>query len=290
MQKISLNAYAKVNLGLDVVGKTENGYHLLRSVMQQIDLYDVITLEKLEGKSGVIEFETGSEEIPVDQSNLAYKAAMLMYDNYEIADGVKITLDKRIPVAAGMAGGSTDGAAVLKGMNELFGLGCSQEKLMEHGVKLGADIPFCIMGNTALAEGIGEKLTPLHSIPEMTLLITKPKLNVSTKYVYQHLQLDTVKHPDTDGILDAMKNKDLTKMIACLGNVLESVTGAEYPIIGELEQKILSAGADGAIMSGSGPTVFGIFASEEAAKKAEEVISKDYPEIFVKAVGVKTEE
>lgn len=288
MESITLNAYAKVNLGLDVVGKTENGYHLLRTVMQQIDLYDVLTLEKLPGEAGKIKLETGSEEIPNDSSNLAYKAAESMMQLFDIKDGVRILLDKRIPVAAGMAGGSTDGAAVLKGMNQLFELGCSQERLMEIGVKLGADIPFCIMGNTALAEGIGEKLTPLTVIPDMTLLITKPKLNVSTKYVYQNLHLDTVKHPDTDGILEALQSKDLTKMIQCMGNVLESVTGAEYPIIGELEQSILQEGADGAIMSGSGPTVFGMFADKEAAERAEKAIAAKYPEIFVKAVGVKT--
>ena len=288
MQTVTLNAYAKVNLGLDVVGKTENGYHLLRTVMQQVDLYDVITMEKLPGQTGKILLETGSDEIPCDSSNLAYKAAESMMQLFALRDGVRIRLDKRIPVAAGMAGGSTDGAAVLKGMNQLFELGCSQERLMEIGVKLGADVPFCVMGNTALAEGIGEKLTPLTVIPEMTLLITKPKLNVSTKYVYQNLHLDTVTHPDTDGILEAMKSKDLTKMISCMSNVLESVTGAEYPIIGQLEQSILQEGADGAIMSGSGPTVFGIFADKETAIKAQKAIADKYPDIFVKAVGVKT--
>lgn len=285
-KQVTLKAYAKVNLGLDVVGKTENGYHLLRSVMQQIDLYDVITLEQLEGETGKIELLTGSEEIPDDQSNLAYRAAQMMIDSYSLKDGVRIRLDKRIPVAAGMAGGSTDGAAVFTGMNELFALGKSKQELMNLGVKLGADIPFCIMGGTALAEGIGEKLSPISVMPEMTLLITKPQLNVSTKYVYQHLQLDTVVHPDTDGILNALANKDLDGMIKGLGNVLETVTGSEYPIIGELESAIMETGADGAIMSGSGPTVFGIFADAQKAKSAESIIKDKYPDIFVKAVGI----
>lgn len=290
MQSVTLKAYAKVNLGLDVVGKTGNGYHLLRSVMQQVDLYDVLTLEKLPGEAGKIILETGCSEIPGDASNLAYKAAAVMLEKFPSADGVRIMLEKNIPVAAGMAGGSTDGAAVLKGMNELFELGLYPEDLMTIGLKLGADIPFCILGNTALAEGIGEELTPLYRIPEMTLLIAKPNLSVSTKYVYQNLQLDTVSHPDTDGILKAMKERDLSGMIACMGNVLESVTGREYPVIGQLENSILAAGADGAIMSGSGPTVFGMFADREKALEAEKIVKEQYPDIFVRAVGILTKQ
>ncbi|MGN0347338.1 MAG: 4-(cytidine 5'-diphospho)-2-C-methyl-D-erythritol kinase [Lachnospiraceae bacterium] len=294
--KISLRAYAKVNLGLDVVGTTEKGYHLLRSVMQQVDLFDVITIEKIPniecdyaGFDSRITVIANNDEIPVDRTNLVYRAAEKIMIHSGMKENVKISIDKRIPIAAGMAGGSTDAAATFIGMNELFDLQFSLEQLMDMGVTIGADIPFCIMGNTALAEGIGEILTPITTVPEMTLLITKPKLNVSTKYVYEHLDMDTIQHPDTEGLLDALKQQDLRKMISCMSNVLESVTGEEYPIIGELENAILETGADGAIMSGSGPTVFGIYADGIRAFEAEQVMSEKYPDIFVKAVHIRTE-
>lgn len=281
--EVEIQAYAKINLGLDVVGKLDNGYHLLRSVMQQIDLHDTVTLKKQEPEKGIT-FTSNSGEIPLDDTNLAYKAARLIMVQAGLHTGVEIHLEKRIPVAAGMAGGSTDGAAVLIGMNELFELGYGMEELKAMGVKLGADVPFCIQGGTALAEGIGEKLTMISTIPSMYFVIAKPPIFVSTKYVYENLKLGELEHPDTDGILAALEKKDVVAMTKRLGNVLESVTVKKYPIIDALKNSMKEAGAIGALMSGSGPTVFGVFSSLEDSEKAEKVLKEQYPDVFVKAV------
>ncbi|MGN0326031.1 MAG: 4-(cytidine 5'-diphospho)-2-C-methyl-D-erythritol kinase [Lachnospiraceae bacterium] len=281
--EVEIQAYAKINLGLDVVGRLDNGYHLLRSVMQQIDLHDTVALKKQEPEKGIT-FTSNSGEIPLDDTNLAYKAAKLIMAQAGLHAGVEIQLEKRIPVAAGMAGGSTDGAAVLIGMNELFELGYPMEELKAMGVKLGADVPFCIQGGTALAEGIGEKLTVISTIPSMYFVIAKPPISVSTKYVYENLKLDELEHPDTDGILAALEQKDVAAMTKRLGNVLESVTVKKYPIIDALKNSMKEAGAIGALMSGSGPTVFGVFSSMEDVQKAEKVLKEQYPDVFVKAV------
>lgn len=285
---VERKAYAKINIGLDITGKKENGYHLIKTIMQQVDLYDVITLEKIE--SG-IEIGTNSKDVPTDDSNLAVKAAKILIDKFNICSGIKIFIDKRIPVAAGMAGGSTDGAAVLLGMNDLFELGLSEEELCEIGVTLGADIPFCIKGGCALCEGIGEEMTTLENKTEMYALITKPNLNVSTKHVYQSLGLSVgpavgPEHPDVDKVIDAFAAGDTKKVATTMGNYLEKVTASEYDIIEELKHDILMAGALGSNMSGSGPTVFGLFDSMEAALVAEAELKDKYPDIFVKATGV----
>lgn len=287
-KEIVRKAYAKINLGLDVTGKTENGYHLLCSVMQQIDLYDVIRIRPLWEKKEVIEFTTNSPDIPADQSNLAVRAAKLMLQTYDLPHGVAIELEKYIPVAAGMAGGSTDAAGVMLGIRDLFELDCSDEDLMELGVSLGADIPFCILGGTALAEGIGEQLTVLKSMPDYYLLIAKPPLFVSTKEVYGGLQLSSICHPRMDLVLEGISEGNLKKMLQGMGNVLESVTGKMHSIIGELEDAMKAQGALGAWMSGSGPTVFGIFESPAQAKMAEDILAKQYEGTFVKAVGIRS--
>lgn len=298
--KVTVKGYAKINLGLDVIGKLENGYHLLRSVMQQIDLYDTIELSRLSEAVVIknalpaavtdngmrITLTSDSDAVPLDQSNLVYKAARLLLEHDSISEGVHIHITKRIPVAAGLAGGSTDAAAVFMGMNELFGLGHSKDELQELGVKLGADVPFCIMGGTALAEGIGEKLTPIQTMPEMYIVIAKPSIGVSTKYVYENLRLEQVTHPDTEKILAAMQRKDLAEMTGLLGNVLESVTIEKYPLIRELKDAMLETGAVGSLMSGSGPTVFGIFDTMEKAAEAEKQMRRKYPQIFIQAAGI----
>lgn len=289
--KVTVKGYAKINLGLDVIGKLENGYHLLRSVMQQIDLYDTVELSRLSEAAVTdngmrITLTSDSDAVPLDQSNLAYKAAKLLLEHDSISEGVHIHITKRIPVAAGLAGGSTDAAAVFMGMNELFGLGHSKDELQELGVKLGADVPFCIMGGTALAEGIGEKLTPIQTMPEMYIVIAKPSIGVSTKYVYENLRLEQVTHPDTEKILAAMQRKDLAEMTGLLGNVLESVTIEKYPLIRELKDAMLETGAVGSLMSGSGPTVFGIFDTMEKAAEAEKQMRRKYPQIFIQAAGI----
>ncbi|ROR23631.1 4-diphosphocytidyl-2-C-methyl-D-erythritol kinase [Mobilisporobacter senegalensis] len=267
MNVIKLRAYAKINLGLDVVGKREDGYHEVRMIMQTINLYDQISMKKI-SDSGIY-LKTNLHYLPVNEKNLVYRAAKLLKDEFNIKHGVDIKLDKRIPVAAGMAGGSSDAAAALVGMNKLFNLGLSKKELMERGVKLGADVPYCILRGTALSEGIGEILTPLAPAPECYVLIAKPGINVSTKFVYGNLNITEIKeHPDIDGMIDNISNGDLYGLTNKLGNVLETVTIKEHPVIDTIKQEMIKYGALGSIMSGSGPTVFGLFDNKKKAQEA----------------------
>ena len=264
---ISLKALAKINLGLDVVRRREDGYHEVRMIMQTIHLYDRLDIKRT--KESGIQIQTNLPFLPVNENNLIYKAAKLLMDEFSITDGVSVKLDKRIPVAAGMAGGSTDAAAMLFGMNRLFSLGLTKRQLMERGVQIGADVPYCIMRGTALAEGIGEELSPLAPMVKCPVLIAKPSISVSTKFVYQNLKLDdTTVHPDIDLLIEDIKAKNLHDIAAHMGNVLETVTIPNYPVIDEIKKHMLSNGAVGAMMSGSGPTVFGLFDDEDTAKKA----------------------
>lgn len=264
---ISLKALAKINLGLDVVRRREDGYHEVRMIMQTIHLYDRLDIKRT--KESGIQIQTNLSFLPVNENNLIYKAAKLLMDEFSITDGVSVKLDKRIPVAAGMAGGSTDAAAMLFGMNRLFSLGLTKRQLMERGVQIGADVPYCIMRGTALAEGIGEELSQLPPMVKCPVLIAKPSISVSTKFVYQNLKLDDATiHPDIDLLIDDIKAKNLHDIAAHMGNVLETVTIPNYPVIDEIKKHMLSHGAVGAMMSGSGPTVFGLFDDEATAKKA----------------------
>ena len=264
---ISLKALAKINLGLDVVRRREDGYHEVRMIMQTIQLYDRLDIKRTQEPG--IQIQTNLSFLPVNENNLIYKAAKLLMDEFSITDGVSVKLDKRIPVAAGMAGGSTDAAAMLIGVNRLFSLGLTKRQLMERGVQIGADVPYCIMRGTALAEGIGEALSPLPPMVKCPVLIAKPSISVSTKFVYQNLKLDdTTIHPDIDRLIDDIKAKNLHDIAAHMGNVLETVTIPNYPVIDEIKTHMLSNGAVGAMMSGSGPTVFGLFDDEDTAKKA----------------------
>lgn len=264
---ISLKALAKINLGLDVVRRREDGYHEVRMIMQTIHLYDRLDIKRT--KESGIQIQTNLSFLPVNENNLIYKAAKLLMDEFSITDGVSVKLDKRIPVAAGMAGGSTDAAAMLFGMNRLFSLGLTKRQLMERGVQIGADVPYCIMRGTALAEGIGEELSQLPPMVKCPVLIAKPSISVSTKFVYQNLKLDDATiHPDIDRLIDDIKAKNLHDIAAHMGNVLETVTIPNYPVIDEIKKHMLSNGAVGAMMSGSGPTVFGLFDDEDTAKKA----------------------
>lgn len=264
---ISLKALAKINLGLDVVRRREDGYHEVRMIMQTIQLYDRLDIKRTHEPG--IQIQTNLSFLPVKENNLIYKAAKLLMDEFSITDGVSVKLDKRIPVAAGMAGGSTDAAAMLIGVNRLFSLGLTKRQLMERGVQIGADVPYCIMRGTALAEGIGEALSPLPPMVKCPVLIAKPSISVSTKFVYQNLKLDdTTIHPDIDRLIDDIKAKNLHDIAAHMGNVLETVTIPNYPVIDEIKKHMLSNGAVGALMSGSGPTVFGLFDDEDTAKKA----------------------
>lgn len=270
---MKLRALAKINLGLDVLGRRENGYHDVRMVMQTIYLYDNVTLTKTEEPG--IQLQTNLFYLPVDEKNIAYKAAKLLMDEFQIKEGVHITLDKHIPVAAGMAGGSSNAAAVLVGMNRLFRLGLSEQDLMERGVSLGADVPYCVMRGTVLAEGIGEILTPLAPLPKCYILVAKPSISVSTKTVYEKLDAHEIEdHPDIDGVIAGLEAGDLKKVAGSMGNVLERVTIEDYPIIQEIKNAMVEAGALNAMMSGSGPTVFGIFEDRMLARQAQQKIRK----------------
>lgn len=273
MDKLELKALAKINLGLDVLGRRENGYHDVRMVMQTIHLYDDVILEKT--KEPGIHLETNLSYLPVDENNIAYKAAKLLQDEFGITEGIHIQLKKYIPVAAGMAGGSTNAAAVLFGMNRMYGLGLTEQQLKDRGVKLGADVPYCIMRGTVLAEGIGEILTPLSPMPKCYVLIAKPGISVSTKIVYEKFDaLKDVEHPDIDRLMLGLENGNLAEVAASMGNVLEGVTIDLYPVIENIKQVMKQEGALNAMMSGSGPTVFGIFEDRRTAKKAYNVLKE----------------
>lgn len=267
MDNISLKALAKINLCLDVVRRRDDGYHEVRMIMQTINLFDRLEIKKI--KESAIKIHTNLFFLPVNENNLVYKAAKLLIDEFGIQEGVSVGLTKKIPVAAGMAGGSTDAAAMLFGMNRLFGLGLSKKQLMERGVKIGADVPYCIMRGTALAEGIGDKLSPLPAMVKCPVLIAKPQISVSTKFVYQNLKLDdkTV-HPDIDRLIEDIRNKDLKAVSDHMGNVLESVTIPNYPVISQIKEQMMDSGAVGSMMSGSGPTVFGLFDDSRTAQLA----------------------
>ncbi len=271
MDKLELKALGKINLGLDILGRRENGYHDVRMVMQTVYLYDRVILEKKK-KQG-IEISTNLNFLPVNENNIAYKAADLLIKEFDIREGIHITLEKHIPVAAGMAGGSSNAAAVLFGMNRMFSLGLSEEDLKERGVILGADVPYCIMRGTVLAEGIGEILTPLSPMPKCHILIAKPPLSASTKVVYEKFDaLEHVEHPDIDGIIEGLDAQDAGKVASSMGNVLEQVMLEEYPVLSEIKETMVEAGALNAMMSGSGPTVFGIFEERKKAKAAAALI------------------
>ena len=273
MEMIELKALAKINLGLDVLGQRLDGYHTVRMIMQSIYLYDDVTIAKI--KSSTVEVKTNLYYLPTNENNIAYKAADLLRKEFQISEGVRITIQKHIPVAAGLGGGSANAAAVLFGMNRLFDLGLSMEELMKRGVTLGADVPYCILRGTVLAEGIGEILSPLPSLPKCTLLLATPPIHISTGKIYQALDAKSItKHPDIDGLINGLEKGDLRKIATAMGNVLEQVTIPLHPEIQVIKQEMLESGALGAMMSGSGPTVFGIFDSKDLAYKAKETISK----------------
>lgn len=273
MDKISLKALAKINLGLDVVRRREDGYHEVRMIMQTIHLFDRVNIEKTSEPG--IRIKTNLSYLPINENNLIYKAGRLLMDEFDITEGVSVDLDKRIPVAAGMAGGSTDAAAMLYGMNKMFELGLSMQELKDRGVRIGADVPYCLMRGTALAEGIGEELKSLPPMIKCPVLIAKPQISVSTKFVYENLRLDgKTEHPDIDQLIKDIKAKDLQGVCDHMGNILETVTIPNYPIIAEIKKNMMENGATGAMMSGSGPTVFGLFDDAEKAKQAYKAMKK----------------
>ncbi len=276
MHFLHIRAHGKINLGLDIIRKREDGYHEVKMIMQSVGLYDKVEIGLVSPTTDgapKIDIETNLKYLPVNENNLAYKAAYLLMSEYGVNAHILIRIKKMIPVSAGMAGGSTDCAAVLKGVNKLFNLGLSNKQLKEYGVTLGADVPYCIDGGTALSEGIGEILTPLPDMPPCIILLAKPPINVSTKFVYGNLDLSKIdSHPDIDGMIECIKAQDLNGMVSKMGNLLETVTEKEYPVITNLKKLMTDNGALGAMMSGSGPTVFGIFNDRDKAKEAYNLV------------------
>jgi len=282
-QKIVKNAYGKINLGLDVVKRLPNGYHEVRMIMQTVDICDVLTFTKRD--EGIC-LRVDKEELPTDGNNLICKAAKLLLETAGVTGGVDISLEKHIPIAAGMAGGSTDAAATLLAINELYELGLSVQELQAIGVKIGADVPYCIQGGTALAEGIGEILSALPAPPDCYLVVAKPDIDVSTKFVYENLKANELEvHPDIDGMITCLQQKDLEGIAKRLGNVLETVTIPAHPIIAQIKETLLEAGAMNALMSGSGPTVFALFSDQNMADMAADRVREQR---FAKQVFVTT--
>ena len=271
-----LRALAKINLGLDVVGKRADGYHEVRMIMQTIQMYDVLEIQKKEEPG--ISLTTNIPYVPTDERNLVYKAAKMLMDEFHVKEGLSMNLEKFIPVAAGMAGGSSDAAAAFVGVNRLFGLGLSENDLMKRAVKVGADVPYCVMRGTALAEGIGEKLTRLPRLPHCYVLVGKPGVNVSTKAAYESLRLDdpAMVHPDIAGMAQAIRQNDLEGVISRMGNSFEPEIIRKYPVIQEIKDLMEEGGARKAMMSGSGPTVFGIFEEKEKMEQAAAALRESH--------------
>jgi len=262
MEEVVIDAHGKINLALDVLYPREDGYHEINTIMQQINLKDTITLRNIEGDRAII--ESNSKEIPLDETNLAYKAWEKIVEKTNFNRGIHIAIDKNIPVAAGLAGGSTNAAAVLKGLNILWNLNLSQERLMEIGAEIGADVPFCILGGTAHARGIGEKLKKIKSFSNKLILLANIGKPVSSAYVYNKLDLvNRSKRIDIDKIVEYIEEDDVKKVAENMENIMEEVVIKEYPIIAQIKEDMIEYGALGSIMSGSGPTVFGIFDDEE---------------------------
>ncbi len=281
---MKINAYAKINLGLDVLARRSDGYHEVRMIMQTIGIHDVLEVSKTD-EAGIT-IRTDRSDLPVNEDNLIYKAAKLIMDEQGVKGGVAIELTKNIPVAAGLAGGSSDAAATLKAINELYNLGLSADDLAKLGVRIGADVPYCISGGTMLSCGIGEILTPLAPCPDCKVIIAKPAVGVSTASVYKRLQLENVRHPDIDAIISGIEKGSIKEVADNLGNVLETVTVSDHPVIRDIKKIMLDNGAAGALMSGSGPTVFGLFLSEEEAHAAFDQIKRSgcAPEHFITGI------
>ena len=279
MDKMTVRAYAKINLTLDILRRREDGYHEVRMLMQRVSLCDDITLSR---QSGDIALCSNVAYLPRDSRNLAVRAAERFFEAVGLqGEGVQIDLIKRIPVAAGLAGGSADAAAVLTGLNALYDAPLSNERLMELGAALGADVPFCIAGGTMLAEGIGERLTRLPALPHANVVLCKPPVSLSTAYVYSKIRCDRIRRrPDTAGALDALHAGDLAGVCRRMYNVMEDVAVHEYRAIADIKNAILSAGADGAVMSGSGPTVVGLFSERNAAEACAEALARTYQDVF----------
>lgn len=281
MNSIELKSRAKINLSIDVLGKRDDGYHLVEMIMQTIDLYDVIKIKQLDTNDVVI--KSNSSHIPLDNDNIVYKAIELLRQRFNINKGIEVFIEKNIPVAAGMAGGSSNAAAVLVGLNKLWKLNLTEQELQELGLKLGADVPYCISGKTVLAEGIGEKLSYIKGLPKnISILICKPNLFVSTKDVYQGLDLNNIENrPNNKLLIECLEKGDIDSLSKNMSNVLENVTSKIHKEINEIEEIMMANSALGSMMSGSGPTVFGLFDKSENALKCKDILLQQYSQVYV---------
>lgn len=281
MNSIGLKSRAKINLSIDVLGKRQDGYHIVEMIMQTIDLYDNLKITQIEEDS--IKIKSNSQDIPLNQDNIVYKAANILKEKFNIKKGIEISIQKNIPVAAGMAGGSSNAAAVLVGLNRIWDLGLNQLELKDIALQLGADVPFCITGGSSLAQGIGEELTDIHGLNEnIHILICKPNIFVSTKEVYQSLDMNEIKkRPDNQKLIDALQVNDVKYVSENMVNVLEEVTSSKYNEINQIERIIMDNKALGSMMSGSGPTVFGLFDNKEYAIRAKEELLQNYNQVYL---------
>ncbi len=274
MDKVLINSQAKINLSLDVCGVREDGYHTVRMLMQKCNLCDSVYVEKMERG---IQLSCNLHFLPTDERNIAYKAAKMFFEQTGIDGGVRINIEKRIPVSAGLAGGSGNAAAVLQGLNMIYDAGLSEEQLECMGLKLGADVPYCLRGGTVLAEGIGEQLTTLPALPKTAVVIVKPKISVSTAEIYKAIDSEEIcVHPDTEAMIACLARGDVCALAERMHNVMEPITQRLHPEIAQIRESLLSDGALGAIMSGSGPSVFGLFTDFAQAKKAAAKFKEKY--------------
>ena len=281
MNYIQLKCRAKINLSIDVLGKRTDGYHLVEMIMQTIDLFDKIRIFSLEEDEIIL--ESNSNDIPLDSSNIVYKAVDLIKKTFDIKKGVKVYIEKNIPIAAGMAGGSSNAAAILIGLNKMWGLNLSQDELKDLGLQLGADVPFCIEGGSSLAENIGEKLTKIDGLSQDAfILVCKPEIFVSTKEIYEAIDSKIIdKRPDNKLLIKLLKENNIRLLSKKMYNVLEEVTKEKYPVIKEIEKIMLDNNALGSMMSGSGPTVFGIYETREDAEKCKNILLEKFKQVYV---------
>lgn len=277
--EVTEKAPAKINLGLDTICKRPDGYHELAMIMTSVDLCDHLTLSEIAEDKIIL--QTNKAFLPVDKKNHVYQVVRAVKETYGITTGLKININKKIPIAAGLGGGSTDAAAALRGINRLWQLGLSLEELAEIGLIAGSDVPYCVYGKTALATGIGEIITPLPDLPPCWVVLVKPAISVSTPKVFQELQVETVEHPNIAALKLAIEKGDYQEMVQYLGNSLEAVTGEKYPVVKKVKEKMQQFGCDGVLMSGSGPTVFGLCQKYSRAKRVYNALKGFCQEVYL---------
>ncbi len=278
-ERAMARSFAKINLILDIVGVREDGYHNLKSIMQSVNLSDIVIVDKTDGE---IKITTNKKGLPTNNKNIAYKACEAFYSALGKNGGAKILIHKNIPVSAGLAGGSGNGAAVLASLNMLYSNPFSDDELLKIASTLGADVPYCLSGGTKLTEGIGDIMTDISQMPKSYIVLVTPPISVSTPWAYtEYDKCEKTIFPDTDKMINAIKSKDYNEICKNLSNVFEDVTLKEYTVIKTIKEQLLNFGADGAIMSGSGPTVFGLFSDYKKAKAAHDNLCKTFKDTFL---------